>query len=264
MFFISTNFLKPENFSDIFNYVSKIRQNLAIPIGIEIFPFWNSPGFENQIIENLLKLKKYPISFHDPYLIEHSAPKGTDDYDKALNDFNKTLSYNNILQGYHIVFHQSNCLITSNNKKSILDVSSHNLLYLNKLCSCFGTNLLVENAGTYIENTMLLNQEEFENFCCLNNYSVLIDIGHAFCNNWDIEKLIYTLKTRIKAYHLHNNFGTDSHNRILDGQIRYESLLSICSKITPDATYILEYSPNCQCKVNDFCEDLHFISSYLI
>lgn len=133
----------------------------------------------------------------------------------------------------------------------------------NKLCSYFGTKLLVENAGTTVENTMLLNQEEFEQFCCLNNYNVLIDVGHAYCNHWDIEKLIYTLNTKIKAYHLHNNFGTDSHNRILDGQIKYEPLLSLCSQITPNATYILEYSPNCQCTVKDFCEDLHFISSYL-
>lgn len=263
MFFISTNFLEPENFCEIFNYISQLSQNFDFPIGIEIFPFWNYQGFENQIIENLLKLKKYPISFHDPYLTEHSAPKGTDSYDKTLYDFNKTLSYNNILQGLHIVYHQSNCLITSNNKKNILEVSSHNLLQLNELCSCFGTNLLVENAGTAVENTMLLNQEEFEKFCCSNNYNVLIDIGHAYCNHWDIEKLIYTLKTRIKAYHLHNNFGTDSHNRILDGQIKYESILSICSKITPNAIYILEYSPKCQCTVSDFYEDLLFVSSYL-
>lgn len=37
MFFISTNFLKPENFDKIFDYVSHISQNLDISIGYRNF-----------------------------------------------------------------------------------------------------------------------------------------------------------------------------------------------------------------------------------
>lgn len=263
MIFISTNFLKAENFSMIFDYVSQIRNKLGLEIGIEIFPFWDTKGFENQIIENLINLKKFPISFHDPYQTEHSAVKGTDSYIKTLNDFTKTLSYSRVLSGYHIVFHQNNCKITTDNKKSILEFSSQNLLQLYRLCTCFQTELLVENAGTLVEKNMLLDQDEFEQFCCFNNYSALVDVGHAYCNHWDTEKLVYTLGSRIKAYHLHNNYGHDTHNRILDGEFEYGKFFSMCSQLTPKASFILEYSPDCLCTVNEFCEDIEYISSYI-
>lgn len=263
MIFISTNFLKAQDFNKIFDYVPQIINKLGIEIGIEIFPFWDTKEFEYQITENIIKLKQYPISFHDPYKTEHSAVKGSDIYIKTINDFTKTLSYSRILNGYHIVIHQNNCKISTDNKENILKFSAQNLIQLHKLCTCFHTELLVENAGTFAEKNMLLNQNEFEQFCYLNNYSALIDVGHAYCNHWDIEKLINTLGNRIKAYHLHNNYGYDTHNRILDGGFKYDSFLSMCSQLTPNASFILEYSPDCLCTVKDFCEDIQYISSYI-
>ena len=66
MIFISTNFLKAQDFNKIFDYVPQIINKLGIEIGIEIFPFWDTKEFEYQITENIIKLKQYPISFHDP------------------------------------------------------------------------------------------------------------------------------------------------------------------------------------------------------
>ncbi len=263
MIFISTNFIEPENFNKIFDYVPYISQNLKIPIGIEIFPFWDTDGFEDQIIKSLPILKHYPISFHDPYKTDHAFSLGTDMYDKTMKDFSKTLSYSNILEGHHIVYHHNNCKIDDYEKKQLVEISSKNFLALRKLCNYFRIDLLVENAGTCDEKTMLLTQTEFENFCYSNNCNVLIDVGHAYCNNWDIEKLIYNLGNKIKAYHIHNNYGNDSHNRIADGGLEYNSFLTLCSNITPNAKYIFEYSTKYTCTVEDYCDDIRFLLSYI-
>lgn len=263
MIFISTNFLGNENFSKVFNYVSFIQGKLNIPVGIEIFPFWDTNDFENQIISNLPKLKSYPISFHDPYKTEHTSIQGDKNYIKTWNDFLKTLSYNYVLQGHHIVYHHNNCKVEHCKKRQLLEASTKNFLELNRLCCYFGTELLVENAGTIGERTMLLSQIEFENFCNINNCHVLIDVGHAYCNQWDIEKLIYNLGNKVKAYHIHNNYGEDSHNRIRCGGLDYESFLALCSKQTPTAKYIIEYSTNCLCTPEDFCDDIDFLLANL-
>lgn len=263
MIFISTNFLKPENFKNVFDYVFYIQQKLSISVGIEIFPFWDTNGFEEQIITNLPRLKSYPISFHDPYKTDHTSIQGTNHYRKTLNDFLKTLSYNYVLKGHHIVYHHNNCKVENCNKRQLIETSTKNFLELNTLCCYFGTELLVENAGTIAERTMLFSQIEFENFCNSNNCDVLIDVGHAYCNQWDIEKLIYNLGNRIKAFHIHNNFGKDSHNRIRCGGLDYESFLTLCSKQTPTAKYIIEYSTNCSCTPEDFCDDIDFLLSKL-
>jgi len=262
MIFISTNFLEPEHFSKIFDYIPYIQQKLDIPIGIEIFPFWDTYGFEDQIIDNLTRLKEHLISFHDPYQTDHTSLPESDNYNKTLKDFIKTLSYNRILHGNHIVYHHNNCKIERLNKSRLLDASLKNLSQIKDLCHNFGTEILVENAGTLVESTMLLNQEEFEHFCFSNDCNVLIDIGHAYCNQWDIEKLIHNLGTKIKAYHIHNNYGDDSHNRIKDGGLNYKSFLAVFSQITPCAKYIFEYSSRCQCTPEDFCEDIQFLLSH--
>lgn len=263
MIFISTNFLSPENFSNVFDYVFFIQEKLGISVGIEIFPFWDSNGFEDQIIKNLPKLKCFPVSFHDPYKTDHTSVQGTSYYKKTLNDFLKTLSYNCVLQGQHIVYHHNNCKVEDCNKGQLIETSTKNFLELNRLCCYFGTELLVENAGTIDERTMLLSQREFEDFCNNTNCYILIDVGHAYCNQWDIEKLIYDLGNKIKAFHIHNNYGKDSHNRIRCGGLDYGAFLSLCSKHTPTAKYIIEYSTNCSCTPEDFCDDISFLLSNL-
>lgn len=262
MIFISTNFLKPHEIGRIIYYVKNIEKKLSIPIGIEIFPFWDELNYENDIIDNLIELQKHYISFHDPYNTEHTAPYNSHEYIKTLNDFLKTISYGNILNAKHIVFHHNNCKV-KNNKEVLIQESIKNMTYLNSICKNYNIPLLVENAGTIFDENMLFNQEEFEYYCKNQDYDVLIDLGHAFCNNWDIDKLIKNIGIRIKAYHIHNNYGKDSHNRIFDGNLDFNHILQLYHQYTPNADLIIEYSTESNCSIEEFCNDIEFLLSNL-
>ena len=72
---------------------------------------------------------------------------------------------------------------------------------------------------------------------------MLIDIGHAHANSWDIKRLIGDLKMQIRAFHLHNNDGVhDLHNRITDGTLNFPEVVSCIRSEVPDADLIIEYT----------------------
>ena len=71
---------------------------------------------------------------------------------------------------------------------------------------------------------------------------VLIDIGHAYCNGWDLERVISALKDKIIAYHVHNNDGKDDqHKRMHDGTLDFDRFIEWYKKNTPHAEIVLEY-----------------------
>ncbi len=78
-----------------------------------------------------------------------------------------------------------------------------------------GVQILIENVGTDINGNKLLDQEEFTDLCIQKGFDVLIDIGHAHANSWDIRRLIHDL---------HNNDG-------IYGQPLLEDIKTLCSML---------------------------------
>ena len=71
---------------------------------------------------------------------------------------------------------------------------------------------------------------------------MLIYIGPANANGWALRSVMERLKGQILAYHLHNNDGVhDSHRRIGDGTLDFDSFMAWAGEYTPQADLVVEY-----------------------
>ena len=73
--------------------------------------------------------------------------------------------------------------------------------------------------------------------------SFLIDTGHAILNKWNMTEVLGTLKDRIRAYHVHDNFGDgDTHLKVGEGPTDWTKFFEDYKKYSPDARLVLEYA----------------------
>ena len=218
------------------------REAFGDDICFEILPMFDLPEFEANLEANLDFFREGTVSFHEPvFCVEHSAPKGTPEYTESMQHIMLTKKYADILHPVHMVYHLNNCKVTPETKAAMLAASLANLDEIRELFS--GVQILVENTGTDIKCDKLLDQQEFTALCREKNFDVLIDIGHANANSWDIRKLIEDLKPQIHAFHLHNNDGVhDLHNRLNDGTMNFAEVMACIRAQVPEADLIIEYT----------------------
>lgn len=262
--YISTNLFRPRDLENIFPLVDKVKEALKLEkiedekVGIELFPEWQSEIFEEVLRGNLEKFKSYNISLHGPYYkTEHSEKCGTEGYDRAIDYFTRTLQLSKDLKSEYIVYHHNNCKITNKDKREIIKVSSENLLELNKLSKEYDANIIVENAGVKFNDNMLFDEDEFIDMAKSIDNTILIDIGHAFANGWNLERVIKELKDKIVSYHLHNNNGiNDSHDLITNGKLNMDEFMKLYKEYTPKADLVIEYGAHCANAINNIVEDI--------
>ena len=71
----------------------------------------------------------------------------------------------------------------------------------------------------------------------------LIDTGHAVLNHWDMSEVLKTLGTRIRAYHIHDNYADyDAHLKVGEGPTDWTKFFRDYKLHTPDARLVLEYA----------------------
>ena len=213
-------------------------------IGFEVLPMFDLPEFEPALQAALPQLETCPVSFHGPvFFAEHSAPRGSAVYEQTMWHVRKTLEYAKALKSRHFVMHLNNCPVLRPAKEAMLRNALENYKELEDLFGAFGCRIFVENTGIKIQRNMLLDQQEFTDLCVDKGFDVLIDVGHAHANGWDLPGLIRDLKGQIRAYHLHNNDGIhDQHNRLHDGTLDFDALMEVISRETPEAEWIVEYT----------------------
>ena len=182
------------------------REAFGDNVYFEILPMFDMPGFESNLEANIDFFSEGPVSFHEPvFFVEHSAPKGSPEYERSMYHLMLTKKFADILNPVHMVYHVNNCTVTPETKSSMLAAS-------------------------------LANLEE-------KGFDVLIDVGHANANSWDIRRLIHDLKSQIRAFHLHNNDGVhDLHNRLGSGTINFAELMPYIRSEVPEAELIIEYT----------------------
>lgn len=260
--YISTNLYTPSELEDIFPLLDRINDN---NIGIELFPEWQDRQFVDTIDKNLDKFKNYNSSLHGPYYYtEHSKEKGSMEYEASKEYFINTLEISKQLNSKYIVYHHNNCRVKPENRTEMISNSAENLLELNELSKAYGVDIVVENAGVLSHNNMLFDEEQFIEMAKSIHNKILIDIGHAFANNWNLNHVISELKDKIAAYHLHNNDGVeDNHNRIRDGKLSIDDFFETYEKYTPSAHLVLEYSKNCRKDVDGIIKDVNEVKKIL-
>ena len=218
------------------------REKYGKNLGFELLPMFDLKDFEDNLKENISLFEETSTVFHEPvWGVEHSAPKGSDAYEEGMYHINLTKKYADILKPKDMVYHFNNCVVPPDMKAQMLKTSLENLDEMREIFS--NVRILVENTGTDIDGNKLLDQNEFTNLCRDKNFDVLIDVGHANANSWDIKRLIEDLKDQIQGFHLHNNDGIyDLHNRLNDGTINFNELMPFIKSKVPQAAWIIEYT----------------------
>ena len=198
-------------------------------MGVEVFPLFHDRDFDAELNRLLPALEKVPVTFHEPYYqADHTAPEGSEVCERTCEMFQKTVRAAEKLKARHIVFHHNNCRVPEDSaiKAQMLERACAEYRKAEAMAKKAGIPLLVENVGVHSRENVLLDEDAFIRLCKKEKYPVLIDIGHAHANGWDIDHLCRTLGDQIHAYHLHNNDGIhDSHRRIHDGTLDFDAFL---------------------------------------
>lgn len=251
---ISTNMYAAKEFERVLTYVKAFDGQ----VGVEVFPMFHEQEYEGILKTCTPLLSKVPISFHGPYYhADYSAPFDSSCYEKTMEMTEKTLEYCMNLKSKYVVFHHNNVRVPAESKQSMIKYACANFQKVEKMFQEYDIPVVVENAGVIQNGNMLLNQNEFIDLCKKEDYRVLIDIGHAHANGWDLCGVMEELKERIAAYHLHNNDGVhDSHQRIYDGTLDFDSFFERAKELTPSADLVLEYHPKVASDEQGIMEDI--------
>lgn len=220
-----------------YDYFSKFKNDICF----EIHSKFDEDKFEQDLNYVLADCPKTRYAFHEPvFFADHTAKCGTETYNKTIKMLEQTNYYAKKFNAEHLVYHINNCKFNPKDKTKLLKISLENLDKIKKMFNYL--DVYIENVGTITQENMLLDQKEFTLLCKENNFSVLIDIGHAHANSWDLYKLVTDLKCNIKAFHIHNNDGqNDLHNRIFDGTFNNVEFLKFAYELVPNAKWIIEY-----------------------
>ena len=218
------------------------RDAFGKELGFELLPMFDLPAFEADLKKNLALFAEGPLFFHEPvWGVEHTAEKGSPAWEESMFHLRLTQKYARILRPEKMVFHLNNGPVDPARKALLLRNSLENLEEMRTLFP--DTEMLVENTGIRSEGTQLLNQAEFTGLCRERGFGVLIDVGHANANGWDLCALIHDLRGQIGGFHLHNNDGVrDLHHRLRDGTIDFQKLVCRIKQDAPDVPCVMEYT----------------------
>lgn len=259
--YFSTNGVNALDFEKSFSYIEPFHGQ----VGIEIFPAFHLDGFNEAFQKCVPRLKEYPISCHAPYYeSEYSAAIGTAPYIRSMELLAQTLDATKDLNTHYMVFHHNNHAFSPEEKETLLSNATENFFLIQEQCEKFGIPVVVENAGIKAIHTMMLDEQEFIDTCKKLPCNVLIDIGHAHANSWDVLGLMDALQDKIVSYHVHNNDGhSDGHQRIFDGTFDFEEFMEHYKKVTPDADIVIEYCPEAAADIAGVQEDISYILASL-
>ena len=259
--FFSTNAVPCRIFEKMFDYVEPFDGRL----GLELFPEFDKLEYEGLVEKNFERIRRYPVSFHGPYYdSDFSCRKGTEEYQRSIGYLEKTLALGKCLHSAYVVYHHNNRAFAPGERDGILANARENFPEIRALCEKYGVTLAVENAGVKFHKNMLLDEGEFIEECRRLDVRVLIDIGHAHANGWNLPHVMEALSSRIISYHLHNNDGVrDLHQRIFNGTLDFPEFLKTCERLTPEADLVLEYCPQAAEDIRGVREDAQDILEFL-
>lgn len=257
----STNAVPCRIFERMFDCVEPFHGEL----GLELFPEFDKPEYADLVEKNFDRIRRYPISLHGPYFdSDFSYRKGTEEYRRSIGYLEKTLALGKRLDAAYVVYHHNNRAFAPEEREEVLANARENFPEIRDLCGKYGVPLAIENAGVRFHGNMLLDEEEFIEECRRLDADILIDIGHAHANGWNLSHVMEALKDRIVSYHLHNNDGVrDLHRRIFDGTLDFPAFLETWKCLTPEADLVLEYCPEAAEDVQGVRADAAYVLNFL-
>lgn len=248
MIYVSTNMYHTRDLQKVFSIVEAVSD-----IGIELFPLFHDPEFEKELQHLMPDFLKYPLTFHEPYYeTDHAAPHGSSAEAETERQMRLAFSYAKSMRPKYMVFHYNNSRI--GNAQKMKKIARENLQRYRQTSPA---PILIENTGVAVLNNVLFSEEEFIAEAKQTGGGVLMDVGHANANGWDIEKLVGELSDSIQSYHLHSNDGIhDSHHRIFQNTPDYHHLIPIFQEKTPGADLVIEYQRGYSGREKEVVEDI--------
>lgn len=239
------------NFEHLFQVMEKLK---PLDAGIELNVYTDKVrnNHDGKILELQEKLREYPMTLHGPFLeVEPSCPLDSEEGNGNIEAWKEGFEIGRILNAKSIVMHTNQCAVVEEKRQEMQENVIKSVEKIAEMARAYEIELYVENVGFPFADSVLFPEDDFiELFSKLpEDVGCLLDLGHGILNGWNLERVIRTLGERIKAYHIHNNEGErDTHRPIFEENMKYNreqmtSLLELMEEITPDAEWVLEYSP---------------------
>lgn len=224
---------------------AKKLASMPADMGYEIFWECGSEDTWINTMELLNAQQKHPFSIHSPYFfVDLSLPGDTE---KMFEELKRPFDLYHRFDGEFYVVHTFDHMTYPQDDVFEADCRKRTVERLgrfNEICRENGVQMVAENIAFGGNERYLFNQEQFlDIFRQLPDLNCIIDLGHAaLVEDMDVYEMQKELKSRIKAYHIHDNNGkADSHQRIFMGIRDWERFARGVAEFTPDATGVMEY-----------------------
>ncbi|MDO4311460.1 MAG: sugar phosphate isomerase/epimerase [Eubacteriales bacterium] len=209
--------------------------------GVEIFVEYGDDYYWKHQLKKIMAGRTGKLSVHGPFCEINLAAEDCA-FDEVKESFKRAFDMVNRYHAVHCVLHpHAQIPYPGFNLKEGHQRALERTLILDEMARRQEVELLVENMP-YTEQ--LMDQEAFlETFGPEKQLRFLIDTGHAILNHWDMAEVWRVLGTRIRAYHVHDNYADyDAHLKIGEGPTDWNKFFQDYKRYTPDARLVLEYA----------------------
>lgn len=227
-----------------------IRTCSEFSLGVELATSWNYPEFDDLLERQAERFRDLPVTLHSPF-VEVCTERGSQAERYMEAQFEKAFRWYHLFGAVSMVMHTHEGKVLPGKVTEMQNRAEEVILKTAERAGREGIRLTVENVGYPLKENVLFDQDGYTALFdrLPQEVGALIDTGHAMANGWDIPKLVETLGTRIRGYHLHNTDGAhDLHRPIYEEGWCYASeqmddLLRCIRRFSPAAELILEYAP---------------------
>lgn len=256
------------NFKDYAWLKDCIDTFTEFPVGVEHGTWWElQPELPDVLDENKPLFYGTPTTIHAPFH-EICNQSGSPEEEEMLAVFDRACRVYHECGATSMVMHTNEFSFPAEQRAAMREKAKEMILFWYEKFKAQGIRLTVENVGYPKKDNLLFDYDQFiELFQELpEEIGCLIDTGHAMLNDWDMVKLIKTLGSRIRGYHLNNNDGIhDAHYPTFDpnGYLspeKMEEIVATIAQYSPDADLILEYMFGDKITTEQMHEDIRRIA----
>ena len=209
--------------------------------GVEIFAEYGDDYYWKYQLKKMMDGRTGKLSIHGPFCEINLAAEDCA-FEEVKESFKRAFNMVCRYHAVHCVLHPHGVIpYPGFDLKEGCKRALERTLVLDEMARNQGVELLVENMPF---TDQLMDQQAFlDTFGPEKHLKFLIDTGHAVLNHWDMSEVLKTLGTRIRAYHIHDNYADyDAHLKVGEGPTDWTKFFRDYKLHTPDARLVLEYA----------------------
>lgn len=217
---------------------------LPAEFGIEIQIEFGTEFYWKTNLAKVMKDRTGELSIHGQF-VDIDLGSATMDEQEVMDYYKWAFEMYNKFHATHFTIHPDGKILKPATAEEIAGMRARALDRLGKLSEMakqMDVHMLVENLRPRGYGLVFDTEAFIDLFRQLPDVDCLIDTGHMYLSGWDFHHVLSSLNSRIKAYHINDNFGVDDpHLPVGKGNIDWGSFFDDYKKYTPDAELCLEY-----------------------